>query len=118
MFSGFITMEAFGSPGSSMTACGAMEKTVALPLASPPLVTRVPKHASQQPSRTHRNWTVFWVRDDGAVWATWVVEGGPWRDGGLGRFPVRITPEDVATAGAPLAAIQPRDKAMYAFYVG
>ena len=32
--------------------------------------------------------------------------------------PARITPEDVATAGAPLAAIQPRDQAMYVSYVG
>jgi Domain of unknown function (DUF6259) len=62
---------------------------------------------------------VFWVRDDGAVWVTWIVnEDGRWRDGGSGKLPARITPPNVAPAGAPLAAIKPRDNALYVFYVG
>ena len=70
--------------------------------------------AKQNPSQLD----VFCVRDDGAVWVTWEVNDGVWRDGASGRMPARITPPNVAPVGAPLAAIQPRDKALYVFYVG
>ena len=70
--------------------------------------------AKQNPSQLD----VFWVHDDGAVWATWEVNDGVWRDGASGRMPIRITPPNVAPAGAPLAAIQPRDNQLYVFYVG
>jgi hypothetical protein len=61
---------------------------------------------------------VFWVRHDGAIWVTWVIDTGAWRDGGGGRDPLRVTPVGLAPPGAPLAAIDPNPQHVDVFVVG
>ena len=62
---------------------------------------------------------VFWARDDGAVWVTWVVGRGAWRDGVAGNgLPMRVTPQNWAVAGCPLAAVRRSADELAVFWVG
>jgi hypothetical protein len=50
--------------------------------------------------------TVFACGLDGAVWATWESNDGPWHNNRNGLIPAQITPPSLVAAGAPLAAAQ------------
>lgn len=60
---------------------------------------------------------VFVVGHDGAILCSWSVNDSPWQDGVDGRWPVRITPQDFAPPGSPLAAAMQNDEQLNVFVV-
>ena len=60
---------------------------------------------------------VFVVGTDGAIWATWTVDNGPWRDGLDGRMPAQVTAAGFAPSGAPIAAARQNDSQLDVFVV-
>jgi hypothetical protein len=71
--------------------------------------------AAQQ---TDNQLDLFVVRDDGAVWVTWVTGTGHWSDGTPGNAsPARITPTGYATPGACIAAARQTDNQLDVFFV-
>lgn len=68
--------------------------------------------------QTNDQLDVFVIRDDGAVWVTWVTGLGHWSDGSPGQSsPARITPTGVAPSGGCLAAAKQTDHQLDVFYV-
>jgi hypothetical protein len=64
-----------------------------------------------------RQLVVFAIGNDGAVWASWEVDDGPWRDGAAGRAPARVTPAGLAPPGAPLVAAKQNPSQLNVFFV-
>ena len=67
--------------------------------------------------QNERQLDVFWVRHDGGIWTTWVVDDGLWRDGQDGRHPARITPTGFARPNSCLAGAKQNPSQLDVFCV-
>lgn len=69
--------------------------------------------------QTDQQLNVFVVGNDGAIYVTWSISGGPWTDGTPGHSsPARVTPQGQAIAGSCPTVLKPDAKTMNAFVTG
>ena len=85
-------------------------------MASPTGFAPLKAFLATAPQNTHQI-DVFVVRDDGAIWVTWGY-GNQWTDGLLGNSPQPITPPNLTSPGAPLAAAKQGDNQLNVFVAG